>query len=40
MLNTAIEFGTTAVIGKVVVFALVILFLQWKPAGLVSLKGR
>lgn len=40
MLNTIIEFGTTAVIGKVIVFALVILFLQWKPAGLVSLKGR
>lgn len=40
MLNTVIEFGTTAVIGKVLVFAIVILFLQWKPAGLVSLKGR
>ena len=40
MLNTIIEFGTTAVIGKVIVFALVILFLQWKPAGLVSFKGR
>jgi urea transport system permease protein len=40
MLNTIIEFGTTAVIGKVIVFAIVILFLQWRPAGLVSLKGR
>ena len=40
MLNTVFEFGTTAVLGKVLVFAMVILFLQWKPAGLMRVKGR
>lgn len=40
MLNTIFEFGTTAVVGKVLVFAMVILFLQWKPAGLMRAKGR
>ena len=40
MLNTVFEFGTTAVVGKVLVFAMVILFLQWKPAGLMRVKGR
>ncbi len=40
MLNTLLEFGTTAVVGKVLVFAIVILFLQWKPAGLVRARGR
>lgn len=39
-LNTAVEFGTTASIGKVFVFALVILFLQWRPQGLFSVKTR
>ena len=40
MLNTMLEFGTTAVVGKVLVFAMVILFLQWRPAGLMRAKGR
>ena len=40
MLNTIFEFGTTAVVGKVPVFAMVILFLQWKPAGPMRAKGR
>ncbi|MHB0977060.1 MAG: urea ABC transporter permease subunit UrtB [Candidatus Aquicultorales bacterium] len=39
-INTALEFGTTASIGKVLVFALVILFLQWRPQGLFSVKTR
>ncbi|MDE2778240.1 MAG: urea ABC transporter permease subunit UrtB [Chloroflexota bacterium] len=40
MVNTVFEFGTTAVVGKVLVFAMVILFLQWKPAGLMRARGR
>lgn len=40
MLNSLFEFSTTAVIGKVLVFALVILFLQWKPKGLMQMRGR
>ncbi|MBM3941384.1 MAG: urea ABC transporter permease subunit UrtB [SAR202 cluster bacterium] len=40
MLNTIFEFGTTAVVGKVLVFVMVILFLQWKPAGLMRLRTR
>jgi len=40
MSNTVLEFGTTAVIGKVLVFAIVILFLQWRPDGLIRSKGR
>lgn len=39
-LNTALEFSTTASIGKVLVFALVIAFLQWRPAGLFSIRTR
>lgn len=34
------EFMTTSSMGKVIVFALVIAFLQWKPSGLFSLKTR
>ncbi len=40
MLNSLFEFSTTAVIGKVLVFGMVILFLQWKPRGLMQLRGR
>ena len=40
MLNTVFEFGTTAVVGKVLVFAMVILFLQWRPAGLMGQRAR
>ena len=39
-LNTAFEFGSTASLGKVAVFVLVIAFLQFRPTGLVSAKGR
>jgi urea transport system permease protein len=39
-LNTFIEFGTTASLAKVIVFALVIAFLQWRPSGLVSARAR
>ena len=38
--NTALEYSTTASIGKVLVFALIIAFLQWKPAGMFSVKTR
>lgn len=40
MFNSLFEFSTTAVVGKVLVFAVVILFLQWKPQGLMQLRGR
>ena len=40
MLNTVFEFGTTAVVGKVLVFAMVIVFLQWRPAGLMGQRAR
>ncbi len=40
VLNTAFEFLTTATLGKVIVFALIIAFLQWKPSGLVTLRSR
>lgn len=39
-LNTTLEFTTTASLGKVLVFALVILFLQWRPQGLFSTRTR
>lgn len=38
--NTLFEFSLTATLGKVLVFALVIAFLQWKPAGLMALRTR
>lgn len=38
--NTVLELNTTASIGKVLVFALIIAFLQWKPRGLVALRSR
>jgi urea transport system permease protein len=40
MLNSIFEFTTTAVVGKVLVFAMVIVFLQWKPRGLMQLRAR
>lgn len=40
MFNTLLEFGTTATLGKVLVFIAIITFLQWKPAGLVALRTR
>jgi urea transport system permease protein len=39
-LNVAFELGSTAVVGKVMVFVMVIVFLQWKPSGLRSLRAR
>jgi urea transport system permease protein len=39
-LNVAFELGSTAVVGKVLVFAMVILFLQWRPRGLLALRTR
>jgi urea transport system permease protein len=38
--NAVFELSTTATIGKVLVFVLIILFLQWKPSGLVGLRSR
>lgn len=38
--NTTFEFLTDASLGKVIVFTLVILFLQWRPKGLFSIKSR
>jgi urea transport system permease protein len=38
--NTLLEFGTTATLGKVLMFGLIIAFLQWRPAGLVALRAR
>jgi urea transport system permease protein len=38
--NTAFELGSTASIGKVLVFVTIIAFLQWKPNGLVALRAR
>jgi urea transport system permease protein len=40
MLNSGFEFVSTAVVGKVLVFAIVILFLQWRPSGLLRLRSR
>lgn len=38
--NTLFETYTSASIGKVLVFALIVAFLQWKPRGLVALRTR
>jgi urea transport system permease protein len=38
--NTALEYTTSATLGKVLVFTLIIAFLQWKPSGLVTIKSR
>ena len=40
LLSTFTEYGASATIAKVVVFAFIIIFLQWKPSGLVSSKTR
>ena len=40
LISTFIEFGSTATLAKVVVFALIILFLQWRPSGIISVKSR
>lgn len=38
--NTVFEFLTSSTIGKVLVFMLIIAFLQWRPFGLVSSRSR
>lgn len=38
--NTLFETYTNASIGKVLVFACIVAFLQWKPRGLVALRSR
>ncbi|MFZ5988960.1 MAG: urea ABC transporter permease subunit UrtB [Bacillota bacterium] len=38
--NTTLEFVTNTSLGKVLVFLLVILFLQWKPKGLFTISSR
>ncbi|WP_102348134.1 urea ABC transporter permease subunit UrtB [Bacillus sp. Marseille-P3661] len=38
--NTVFEFFTSSTIGKVLVFMLIIAFLQWRPSGLVSSRTR
>ena len=40
MANTLLELGTTASMGKVLVFVLIIVFLQWRPSGLAKLRTR
>lgn len=35
-MNALLEYQTTASLAKVIVFALVIAFLQWRPAGMIS----
>lgn len=39
-LNTSLEYVTTASLGKVLVFVLVIAFLQWRPSGLIARRAR
>jgi urea transport system permease protein len=38
--NTFLEMSTTATLGKVLVFVLIIAFLQWRPNGLVAVRSR
>lgn len=38
--NTFLEFSTTATLGKVLVFVLIIAFLQWRPNGLITARSR
>ncbi|TBL71563.1 urea ABC transporter permease subunit UrtB [Paenibacillus thalictri] len=40
VLGTAFEYSTSATLGKVIVFTLIIAFLQWKPSGLVTVRSR
>lgn len=40
VMNTVLELGTTATVGKVLVLLLIIAFLQWKPSGLATLQTR
>jgi urea transport system permease protein len=38
--NSFLEFYTTATLGKVLVFVLIILFLQFRPQGMIAVSGR
>ncbi len=38
--NTVLEFSTTAALAKVLVFVLIILFLQWRPTGILAQRSR
>ncbi len=38
--TAGIEYQTSASIAKVIVFGLVILFLQWRPSGIIARRGR
>ena len=38
--ETVLELGTTATLGKVLVFLVIIAFLQWRPSGLVATAAR
>ena len=40
ILSTFVELSTSATIAKVIVFSCIILFLQWKPTGLIGAKVR
>jgi len=40
ILNSYVEFWTSSTLAKAAVFAFVILFLQWRPNGIVSFKTR
>lgn len=40
ILSTFVEFSTSATIAKMIVFAFIILFLQWKPTGLAGTRVR
>lgn len=40
LFNTLFETYTSASIGKVLVFACIVAFLQWKPRGLVAIRSR
>jgi urea transport system permease protein len=40
VLNTVLELGTSATVGKVLVLLFIIAFLQWKPSGLAALQTR
>ncbi|MEG6532533.1 urea ABC transporter permease subunit UrtB [Caldibacillus thermoamylovorans] len=40
VINTLVEFSTSATIAKVIVFMVVIIFLQWKPMGIAGRKMR
>lgn len=40
VMNTFLEFWTNTSMGKVLIFVTVIIFLQWRPSGIVALKSR